>query len=101
MSDTRKIIESMTPDWFKDINKKTLQKHDHRTMNEACFDSGVMAAAPKDGTRVLVYSQGGLQYVCWREGRHWAFYQKYAGPTSIVLDATHWQPLPTPPGELK
>jgi hypothetical protein len=45
MKDPRHVIESMTPAWLDIINKKTLPKHDHRTMNEACFDSGVMAAA--------------------------------------------------------
>jgi hypothetical protein len=53
--------------------------------------------APKDGTRVLVYSLD-RQYVGWYERGAWRFYANPStGALGTILNATHWQPLPAPP----
>lgn len=39
------VLKSMQPAWFADINKRKKPSEDGRTVNEQCFDSGVLAAS--------------------------------------------------------
>lgn len=40
------VIAGMAPSWFSGIHsQRKLAKHDSRTVEEACFDAGVMVAS--------------------------------------------------------
>lgn len=58
--------------------------------------------APKDGTRVDVFSPLGLGRTTdayYRDGVWWVdvFIDDYAEPNSISPEPTHWMPLPAAP----
>jgi hypothetical protein len=50
--------------------------------------------APKDGTDVLVYGHGVIRTAIW-DGKTGAF--RVNAYAFVVIDPTHWQPLPEPP----
>lgn len=58
--------------------------------------------APKDGTRVLLWSRGFLPMLgAWLEHTGMA-YQKpawWSNNVPIIPQPTHWFPIPTPPAE--
>lgn len=49
--------------------------------------------APKDGTRILAYGGWGIAIIWWSSWLEW-----YDGE-GAHLEPTHWQPLPSPPGD--
>jgi hypothetical protein len=53
-------------------------------------------SAPKDGTPVIVHA-GGNTRVCWFGTCGWTYHQRYGGAATVVLEPTHWMPLPEPP----
>lgn len=58
-----------------------------------------IATAPKDGTAVLCFQNGNMRVCAWSVSG-WAFYQRQPGdPIVVMLDPTHWMPLPDPPTE--
>jgi hypothetical protein len=55
--------------------------------------------APKDGEKILIYTNDGIIESFWRK-QGWdqsVVYADYGADTGIESDPTHWQPLPAAP----
>jgi len=60
-----------------------------------------IATAPRDGTPIILARAGGGWWPrsgWWSQTfSQWVVRENDEGATSLLLDPTHWQPLPGPP----